>query len=826
MRLHELSKQYNVSNKDLATLLGKLGFQVKEHPFTSVSDEMLEALKKHFEKSSSPAAQPQQQAQPKPPASAQQPAAQVVKPTGPQQQQMQPSHQARPAQTQQQRPQVQQQQQRPAQVPMAGIKAPEPQRQQVPSAQHHQAQRPGAAPQAVAVQPRDDKKKVGPKPPRVDEVEEVEVNQQITIIKTTPVKKEAPPQKLKKKKEKIKKLMKGPHVPKKLLAEMRDTEKMAELETETQLQVGGAVAEEDQIPRVVVPQDVCVSDLAKYLHIDGVEIIKKLMSIGVFASLNQRLEPDQVQIIGREFGKDISFSEDVIEFEEEPDEASELHTRPPVVTIMGHVDHGKTSLLDKIRHARVAEGEFGGITQHIGAYQVKTSKGTICFLDTPGHEAFTAMRAQGAQVTDIAILVVAADDGVQPQTIEAIHHAQAANVPIIVAINKIDKPEANQEKVKQMLMPYNLVAEDWGGKTIMVPVSAKLGTGIDELLEMVLLQSEMMELKANPDRTGKGTIIEAKLDKGMGPIATVLVQNGTVQMGDNIICGTCFGRVKALINDAGQRVKEATPSTPVALIGLNEVPRVGDTMMVVENAKFARYVSVLRQTKEREDRLNRENRLKLIDLFQRVTDGKVKELNIIIKADVQGSAGALKDSLERLTTAEVKVNAIHTGVGAITESDIMLAAASNAIIIGFHVRAAHGVDDIAQREDVEIKVFRIIYDAIDAVKLALKGMYEPEYQEEVIGRAEIRKVFKITGAGAIAGSYVIDGKVARDAQVRIIRDGVEIYEGKPSSLKRFKDDVREVMQGYECGIGVANYNDLKEKDVFEFFRLKEIQRAV
>ncbi len=824
MRLHELSKQYNLSNKDLATLLGKLGFQVKEHPFTSVSDEMMDALKKHFEKGKAPAVvQPQTPAKVPAPqagkvtAAQPQPAVPPARPAAPQQ----PAQAARPAQPQPQVPQ-----QRPAQPPAPVQKAPEPQRPQAPAPapQPPSALRP--TPAQAAAQLRDEKKKLGPKPPRIDEVEEVEVNQQITIIKTTPVKKEAPPQKLKKKKDKIKKLMKGPHVPKKLLAEMRDVEKLAELETETQLQMGAEMSEAEQIPRVVVPQDVSVSDLAKYLHIEGVEIIKKLMSIGVFASLNQRLEPDQVQIIGREFGKDIAFSEDVIEFEEEPDEASELHLRPPVVTIMGHVDHGKTSLLDKIRHARVAEGEVGGITQHIGAYQVKTPNGTICFLDTPGHEAFTAMRAQGAQVTDIAILVVAADDGVQPQTIEAIHHAQAANVPIIVAINKIDKPEANQEKVKQMLMPYNLVAEDWGGKTIMVPVSAKRGDGINELLEMILLQSEMMELKANPDRQGKGTIIEAKLDKGMGPIATVLVQNGTVQMGDNIICGTSFGRVKALINDSGQRVKDAAPSTPVALIGLNDVPKVGDTLMVVENAKFARYVGVLRQKKEREDRLTRENRLKLIDIFKHVTDGKVKDLNIIIKADVQGSAGALKDSLERLTTAEVKVNAIHTGVGAITESDIMLAAASNAIIIGFHVRPAHGVDEIAQREGVDIKVFRIIYDAIDAVKMALKGMYEPEYQEEVVGRAEVRKVFKITGAGTIAGSYVLDGKVARDAQVRIIRDGVEIYEGKLCSLKRFKDDIREVMQGYECGIGIANYNDLKEKDVFEFFRLKEIQRSI
>jgi len=493
---------------------------------------------------------------------------------------------------------------------------------------------------------------------------------------------------------------------------------------------------------------------------------------------------------------------------------------------MGHVDHGKTSLIDYIRKAHVADKEVGGITQHIGAYQVKLSNGIITFIDTPGHEAFTAMRAQGALVTDIAILVVAADDGVQPQTIEAVHHAQAAGVPIIVAINKVDKPEANIDRVKQQLMPYNLVADDWGGQTTMVPVSAKAGTGVADLLEMILLQAEMMDLKANPVKSGIGTIIEARLDKGMGPMATVLVQNGRIQIGDHIICGSSFGRVKALVNDAGARVKEAGPAFPVVVLGLNDVPRVGDKMAVVESAKFARYVGELRQKKAREERLSRENRIKLADLFKQVTEGQAKDLNIIIKADVQGSSGAMKDALERLSTDEVKVNVIHTGVGGITEADVNLASASNAIIIGFHVRPMPNVEDAAKAEDVEIKVFRIIYDAIDAVKLALKGMYEPEYEEEVVGRAEVRKVYKVSGVGAICGSYVTSGSVMRSTSVRIVRDGVEIYEGKIGSLKRFKDDVREVHAGYECGIGVENYNDIKDGDILEFFRLKEIERVI
>ncbi|HMM58981.1 MAG TPA: translation initiation factor IF-2, partial [Candidatus Rifleibacterium sp.] len=677
--------------------------------------------------------------------------------------------------------------------------------------------------EAQAEKARQEKKKLGPKPLRIEEEEEVEVNKQITIIKTASPKKEtqAPI-----KKKSVKNKTNRAHFSKKVQAEMREAERQTEAILDRTGKADNLEEDEDSLPKVLVPTDITVSQLAKYLEVDAIAIVKKLFGLGVVASLNQRLENEQMQLLGQEFGKDIIFTENVFEIQDTPDQESDLKKRPPVVTIMGHVDHGKTSLIDYIRKAHVADKEVGGITQHIGAYQVKLSNGIITFIDTPGHEAFTAMRAQGALVTDIAILVVAADDGVQPQTIEAVHHAQAAGVPIIVAINKVDKPEANIDRVKQQLMPYNLVADDWGGQTTMVPVSAKAGTGVADLLEMILLQAEMMDLKANPTKSGIGTIIEARLDKGMGPMATVLVQNGRIQIGDHIICGSSFGRVKALVNDAGARVKEAGPAFPVVVLGLNDVPRVGDKMAVVESAKFARYVGELRQKKAREERLSRENRIKLADLFKQVTEGQAKDLNIIIKADVQGSSGAMKDALERLSTDEVKVNVIHTGVGGITEADVNLASASNAIIIGFHVRPMPNVEDAAKAEDVEIKVFRIIYDAIDAVKLALKGMYEPEYEEEIVGRAEVRKVYKVSGVGAICGSYVTSGSVMRSTSVRIVRDGVEIYEGKIGSLKRFKDDVREVHAGYECGIGVENYNDIKDGDILEFFRLKEIERVI
>lgn len=791
IRIHEASKKYNLSNKDMADLLLKLGYEGKTNPLAGLPDEMLDVLAKHFagQKPAKGAAAKakDEKEQPKKPAKSDLPKPQPVQPVPP-----------------------------PPTVTPAARQPVEP-----PPAKTDKKR--GETEAEALERQRLEKKKPAIKPVRIEEEEEeVEVNKQITIIKTVPKKDVVAPEK----KKSVKTKSKRAHFSKKVQAELRE----AERQTEAVLDRGGkqAYQEEDEnvLPRITVPADITVSQLGKYLEVDAIAIIKKLFSIGVVASLNQRLEDSHIQLIGQEFGKDIVFSEDVFEIQDTEDAATDLRLRPPVVTIMGHVDHGKTSLIDYIRKAHVADKEYGGITQHIGAYQVKLSNGTITFIDTPGHEAFTAMRAQGALVTDIAILVIAADDGVQPQTIEAVHHAQAAGVPIIVAINKMDKPEANLDKVKQQLMPYNLVSDDWGGQTTMVPVSAKTGMGVSDLLEMILLQAEMMELKANPSKPGIGTIIEARLDKGMGPMATVLVQNGKIQMSDHIICGSSFGRVKALINDAGARVREAGPAFPVAILGLNEVPRVGDKMAVVESARFARYVGELRQKKAREERLSRENRIKLADLFKRVTEGQAKDLNIIIKADVQGSCGAMKDALERLSTDEVKVNVIHTGVGGITEADVNLASASNAIIIGFHVRPMTGVEDAAKADDVEIKSFRIIYDAIDAVKLALKGMYDPEYEEETLGRAEVRKVYKITGVGAICGSYVVSGTVTRNAQVRIIRDGVEIYEGKANSLKRFKDDVREVNTGYECGIGIENYNDIKEGDILEFFKLKEIERQI
>ncbi|MBF0547446.1 MAG: translation initiation factor IF-2 [Candidatus Riflebacteria bacterium] len=847
-RLFEVSKQLKIGRSELVGRLEKLGFPIKDHPFSVVSEAMMSALEKSCGTTLIKTAETTSVEVPVIPpmaasinkASAPQSFSSIEKPvskpaSNAQSPQVAPPIQAKNregakpvASNQKVVPVIQSLPESVKSVPSdeQQLKTSMPKTPYVQAPQPQQAKKPLIPTPVNIALPKEEKKKTGPKPPRIDEEEALleEVDQRITIIKTTPLKKEDVV-KEKKKKKKIKKIP-GAAIPKKLLEEQRAVEEILEI-PDPMLQAQSLESLQptlEEVPRITVPAEVTTSELGKYLNIPPVDIVKKLFSLGVFASLNQRLEKEQVELIGREYGREILFSDDVIEFEEDTDDEKDLQIRPPVVTIMGHVDHGKTSLLDKIRHSKVAEGEVGGITQHIGAYQVKTEQGVITFLDTPGHEAFTAMRAQGTQATDIAILVVACDDGVQAQTVEAIHHAQAAGCPIIVAMNKVDKPDANVEKVKQQLMPYNLISEDWGGKTIMVQVSAKTGQGINDLLEMILLQAEMMELKANPDKSGRGIIIEARLDKGMGPIATVLVQNGRVENGDSIICGTSFGRVKALIDDSGNRVKMAGPSYPVAILGLSEVPRVGDRLMVVENTKFARYVSVLRMKKEREERLGRENRLKLMDLFKHVTEGKVKELNIIIKADVQGSSGALKDALERLSTAEIKVNAIHAGVGAITESDVMLAAASNAIIIGFHVRPAPGVDDIAERENVEIKVFRIIFDAIDAIKLALKGMYEPEYKEEILGRVEIRKVFKISGSGTIAGSFVVDGKVQRDANVRIVRDGVEVFEGKICSLKRFKDDVREVMAGYECGIGVANYNDLKEKDMLELFCLKEIER--
>ncbi|EOP50359.1 MULTISPECIES: translation initiation factor IF-2 [Bacillus] len=572
-----------------------------------------------------------------------------------------------------------------------------------------------------------------------------------------------------------------------------------------------------------------VGDLAKKLSKEPSEIIKKLFMLGIMATINQDLDKDTIELIATDYG--IEVEEEVIvsetEFEtfmDEQDDEENLKERPAVVTIMGHVDHGKTTLLDSIRNSKVTAGEAGGITQHIGAYQVDVNDKKITFLDTPGHAAFTTMRARGAQVTDITILVVAADDGVMPQTVEAINHAKAAGVPIIVAVNKMDKPAANPDRVMQELTEYELVPEAWGGDTIFVPISAIQGEGIDNLLEMILLVSEVEEYKANPNRYATGTVIEAQLDKGKGTIATLLVQNGTLRVGDPIVVGTSFGRVRAMVSDIGRRVKVAGPSTPVEITGLNEVPQAGDRFMAFADEKKARQIGESRAQEALVAQRGEKSKLSLEDLFQQIQEGDVKEINLIVKADVQGSVEAMAASLRKIDVEGVKVKIIHTGVGAITESDIILASASNAIVIGFNVRPDVNAKRTAELENVDIRLHRIIYKVIEEIEAAMQGMLDPEFEEKVIGQAEVRQTFKVTKVGTIAGCYVIDGKITRDSGVRIIRDGVVIFEGQLDTLKRFKDDVKEVAQNYECGITIERYNDLKEGDIIEAYVMEEVKR--
>ena len=574
---------------------------------------------------------------------------------------------------------------------------------------------------------------------------------------------------------------------------------------------------------------ITVKDLTERIGKPAGEIIKKLLLLGIMATINKELDFDTAQLVCNEFGVELEMkkaetAEDVLESKDFEDTEGDLEARPPVVTIMGHVDHGKTSLLDYIRKTRVTAGEAGGITQHIGAYTVDIRGQQITFLDTPGHEAFTAMRARGAQATDIAILVVAADDGVMPQTIEAINHAKAAKVPTIIAINKMDKAAADPERIKQDLTAYGLVAEEWGGDTIMVPVSAVTGENVDQLLEMILLVAEVQNYRANPNRKARGVIIEARLDKGRGPVATVLIKNGTLHVGDAIVAGTAFGRVRAMVNDRGERVKEALPSDPVEVIGFNDVPDAGDVMSAVEDDKLSRQVVDERKDKQRAALVKSKSQTTLDDLYNQISAGEVKDLNLIIKADVQGSVEAVRQSLEKLSNEEVRVRAIHGGVGAITESDIMLASASNAIIIGFNVRTDNAVRDIAEREKVDIRLYRIIYNAIEEIQSAMKGMLTPKFKEIILGRAQVRQVFRVTGVGMIAGSYVTEGKIIRNAQARLLRDNVIVQEAKVESLKRFKDDAKDVAAGYECGIGLENYNDIKEGDVIECFQMEEIER--
>ena len=582
---------------------------------------------------------------------------------------------------------------------------------------------------------------------------------------------------------------------------------------------------------ITIGETITVKNLAERMSISASEIIKKLMVLGVMASINQEIDSDTATIMANELGFNVNVKMDMEKeaqvVQETEDDPADLRTRPCVVTIMGHVDHGKTSLLDSIRETNVTASEAGGITQHIGAYQVEHKGKKITFVDTPGHEAFTAMRARGAKVTDIAILVVAADDGVMPQTVEAINHARAAEVPIIIAVNKIDKPNAEPEKVKRELTEYNLVAEEWGGDTIFVEVSAKEKTNINELLEMILLVSEINEFKANPNRAARGTVIEAELDKGRGPVATILVQNGTLKVGDFIIAGTAYGKVRAMMDHTGRRVKKAGPSMPVEVLGFSEVPPAGELFFAVEEEKLGKQVIDERLAKKREVEMKAATpRVSLDDLFNQIKEGQVKELNIIIKADVQGSVEAVRQALEKINTDEVRVNVIHGGVGAVTESDIMLASASNAIIIGFNVRPDVNARKAVETEQIDIRLYRVIYDAIEDIKAAMSGLLDPEYKEVILGRVEVRKIFKVSKVGTIAGCYVTEGKITRDAGVRVIRDGIVVHEGSLESLKRFKDDVREVMHGYECGITIDRFNDIRENDQLEAFTTEAIKREL
>ena len=580
---------------------------------------------------------------------------------------------------------------------------------------------------------------------------------------------------------------------------------------------------------VITSETITVKELSEKIGKPVAEIIKKLFILGIMATINQEIDFDTCSLIASDYDIELEQNiaksyEDVLLEGVDEDESKDLVERPPVVTIMGHVDHGKTSLLDAIRHSSITEGEAGGITQHIGAYTVTCNGRQITFIDTPGHEAFTAMRARGAQVTDIVILVVAADDGIMPQTVEAINHSKAAGVPIIVAINKMDKPTANPDRVKQHLTEYGLVSEEWGGDTICVPVSAKTKQGLDNLLEMVLLQADVLELKANPNRMAKGIIIEAELDKGRGPIATVLVQNGTLKVGDPIVAGMAYGRVRAMMDDKGRRVTKAGPSTPVEVLGFNEVPSAGDMLNAAEIDKLSRQVAEERRDKLKAEQLKNTQKVSLDDLFNQIAEGQMKDLNIIIKADVQGSVEAVRQALEKLSNDEVRVKCIHGAVGAITDSDVIFASASNAIVIGFNVRPNASARALAEKENVDIRLYRIIYNAIEDIQNAMKGLFKPVYKEVELGRISVRNTFKVSGVGTIAGAYVQDGKVSRNAQVRVVRDGIVVHEGRISSLKRFKDDVKEVAAGYECGIGIENFNDIHEGDTIEAFVMEEVKR--
>ncbi len=621
------------------------------------------------------------------------------------------------------------------------------------------------------------------------------------------------------------------------LLETVEKEATVEEPTEKEAQKAAAPAEKTERPptlprkekKIKVYESIQVGELAKAMGVKAADVIRKFMEMGTMVTINQSIDPETAAIVAAEFGYEVEQAaieeEQLLEYT--PPSPEELKPRPPVVTVMGHVDHGKTTLLDAIRETDVAAREAGGITQHIGAYKVKLKDGQeITFIDTPGHEAFTHMRARGAQVTDIVILVVAADDGVMDQTREAIDHAKAAGVPIVVAINKIDKPEANPERVKSELAELGLVPEDWGGDTLYAEISAKKKIGIEDLLELVLLQAEMLELKAAPDRPARGRIIESRLDKGRGPVATVIIQEGTLHEGDPFVAGTTYGRVRAMLDERGKRLKEAGPATPVEILGFQEVPQAGDDFIVMPDEQKARRVAEYRARKQREAEMARETKMSLEKLFEKLKEGEVKELKVVLKADVQGTLEALQDSLRKLSTDEVRVNIIRSGIGAITESDIMLASASDAIVIGFNVRPSSKAKQLAEQEKVEVRFYDVIYKLIEDVKKAMSGLLEPEYEERIIGVAEVRATFKVPKVGVVAGCYVKEGKLERGAKVRLLRDNVVIYTGRIASLKRFKEDVKEVVAGYECGVGLENFNDIKVGDVIEAFEMVEVKREL
>lgn len=796
VRVYELAKELNVNSKDLVVLLQKLGVEAKNH-MSIIEESLAQRIRERVAALRSQA---------KPAASAAGPAERVtvqpreVKPEPPQQVVAAPQKPTRPV-PDKARPATREVAERPSLRAIPGGRVPAQERAEregLPPRRPEYEGRKGARPGA----PYERVKKglVAPPPPQAA------------------VKERRRPRR-EEKEERWEKDWEEVQPERRLKPRKEERKKVAAPKEE----VRGTVARKAP---VVLPRELTVKELASRLAIESGQLMKKLLELGVLATINQQVDPDVAQLVAEELGFQVEWeaSRDPEELylKEEEDKPELLEPRPPVVTIMGHVDHGKTSLLDAIRETRVTAQEAGGITQHIGAYQVELRGKRITFLDTPGHEAFTAMRARGAQVTDLAVLVVAADDGVMPQTVEAINHARAAGVPILVAINKIDKPNAQPERVKQELTKYGLVAEEWGGDTIFVNVSALRRQGIDELLEMILLLAEMRELRANPHRPARGVVIEAQLDKGRGPVATVLIQKGTLKVGDAIVAGAAAGKVRAMLNDKGKRLKKATSSMPVQVLGLSDVPRAGDPFAVVEDEKAARLIAQSRRERSRLESLAPVERVSLDDLFAKVKEGKVKSLNIVLKGDVQGSIEALQPALERLSTEEVRVNTIHAGVGAISESDVMLASASNAIIIGFNVRADANAKRVAERERVDIRLYQIIYDAINDVKAAIQGMLAPQYREVSLGRAEVRAIFRVPKQGVVAGSYVLEGHIERGASVRILRDNVVIQEDRIVSLRRFKDDVREVAAGYECGIGLEKFQDIKEGDLIEAYQTLEV----